>query len=570
MGNKERDRDHKAIVQAFRRRRREATIADIVAETGIPTTRIEAIINDIVWEYRGHLKVTESGEILYYFPYGMQSRITGARARLKRFFARLRSGLARAGKLAFKVWTMVMLIGYFVLFVVLLLAAAVGGFALAAKSGGGGDRRGGLLPIFLMSRLMNTMFFLWMYSDLERAHYQRSRRYGRTGYGGVDPLGGMGGMGGGMGRGMRLPRRDPNRPERRLYHSIFAFVFGDPEPEGPWDERERNAILEYLRGHDGVITLEELMALTGRNADAAQELMNELVVGYEGEPEVGEQGTIVYCFDRLLARVEAERADARAAAATAQKSVPAKRIADELPQLRRPVVPFNNNPKRVNKWIAFFNGFNLLFGGYFTAFSFVVIPTVEAPLAAFYIFVASLMLHLGAAAPILTAGVALGLVPFSFSVLFFLIPWVRRRREGRDNQEIKRRNLRTRVYRAALANPDDIRPDRIVPQNDDEKPDNWREEVRRIVEELAGSHSGEVEEAERREQPAAAEGLEPDADVGPARYRYRIPALGRAAVDVAAARERRRGARSGIGEVVYDTGEGDLDRDTEPADDKRQ
>ena len=556
MAKQDETRDRKAIVQAFRRRKRAATVADIVAETGLPTNSIESVINDIVWEFRGHLKVTESGEILYYFPSGMQSRLTGFRARARRVLERVKSGLARAGKVAFKVWTMVMLIGYFVLFVVLLLAAALGGFALAAKSGGGGGgggRRGGFLPIFLMSRLMNTLFFLWMYSDLERAHSRSQRRAGYR-----DPWG----MGGGMG-GMRLPQRDPNRAERRLYHSIFAFVFGDPEPEGPWHERERSEVLSYLRANDGVITLEELMALTGKGPADAQELMNELLVGYEGSPEVGENGTVLYCFDRLLARAEGEAGGAQAtrrqASKTARAPAQTKELVDRLPQLRRPVVPFNNNSKSLNRWIGFFNGFNLLFGSYFTLFSFVIVPTIETPFAAFYVFVATLFFELGAAAPILLLGTALGLVPFSFSVLFFMIPWLRRRREGRDNQSVKRRNLRTRVYRAALANPEDVRPHRIVPQKDDEKPDNWQDEVRRAVEELAATYDGEVEQLPEDQAAPVAEGLEPDAEVGPARYRYRIAGLARAATDVAAAREKRRAARSGIGAVVYDTGEGDLD-----------
>ena len=81
------------LVQAFRKRKNESTIADLVAVTGLPKYQVEQASRVVLDEYGGHCKVTESGEVLYYFPRGMHSRITGFTPNAKRFFSALLKGL---------------------------------------------------------------------------------------------------------------------------------------------------------------------------------------------------------------------------------------------------------------------------------------------------------------------------------------------------------------------------------------------------------------------------------------------------------------------------------------------
>ena len=73
------------LVTCLKKRKNESTIADLIAATGLPKYQVEQSIKHVADEYRGHLKVTESGEILYYFPAGMKSRLHGFVPTFKKF-----------------------------------------------------------------------------------------------------------------------------------------------------------------------------------------------------------------------------------------------------------------------------------------------------------------------------------------------------------------------------------------------------------------------------------------------------------------------------------------------------
>ena len=73
------------IVDVFRKRKGEATTADLVALTGLPKASVESELPAVSDEFGARLRVTESGEILYSFPSGLHSRYKGFGPSLKRF-----------------------------------------------------------------------------------------------------------------------------------------------------------------------------------------------------------------------------------------------------------------------------------------------------------------------------------------------------------------------------------------------------------------------------------------------------------------------------------------------------
>src|SRR5205823_5258229 len=93
-------------------------------------------------------------------------------------------------------------------------------------------------------------------------------------------------------------------PQKRFYLSVFDFVFGPKLP--PADPRQADKwLLAYLREHKGRVTAAELVALTGLSLDAADEELTRLMVEYDGEVEVADDGTLIYVFDELLKSAEA-------------------------------------------------------------------------------------------------------------------------------------------------------------------------------------------------------------------------------------------------------------------------
>jgi hypothetical protein len=495
------------IVGTFRKRKGEATTADLVALTGLPKFQVDAELPAVSDEYGARLRVTESGEILYSFPEGLRSRYRGFIPGLRRFWKAFKKGFVAVASFLFKIWIVVMLVGYFVLFLALVLLALLA--SVAVSMGGGRDtrsRRGGdgIGGLFLATRLIDVFVRIWFYSELFKSPDQRYYE-GRA----------------------RQARREARRP---LHKAIFSFVFGDGDPNADWDTVEKKAVVAFLQANKGIITIHEFMAITGLSPLEAESRINRYLFEFEGEPKVSDAGTIYYSFPGLLRRKD--KADR-----TWGGSSPMKRLG-----------AFSSNPPKMNRWFAFFNGFNLLFGGYFLwgslAFHPFLAAIYQAPydvkivmtrgFDAFYLFVHQLLGKLGGAAdPTRILGVGLGLVPLVFSVLFYLIPALRKVRLDASNERTRTENLRRVVYRAVLDGPTGVRPEAVGLQaatTDAARPRDSRSAEKILVE------------------YAAAAGGEPTKEGG-----YAFAEIARGKADVKAARDAVREADFDLGAAVFDS-----------------
>jgi len=446
------------LVEVFKKRKGEATAADLVALTGLPKPQIDLELKAVSDEYGARLKVTESGELLYSFPEGMRSRYRGFGPSLKRFWKGFRKGAALVGTWLFKAWIMLMLVGYFALFVGLAVLAFVASFALQASGKGGDreDRRGGsgLGGLWLTSRVFETIIRIWFYSELFKD--PRDRAYER---------------------GVREEKRRNKRP---LHKAVFSFVFGDGDPNSAYDEVEKKAIVAFIQANKGIMTMPEFLALTGLPPLEAEERINRYLVEFEGSPEVSQEGGIYYFFPSLLRR--ADKRDRSFGGAS-----PLKRLG-----------AFSANPKKLNKWFVAINAANILFGSYFLwgaltiGMPVLVNGTFRIPsgFGFFYTFTTAIFSNFLVAnsLPLVTWG--LGVVPLAFSAFFYAIPALRSRRLARENEALRVDNLRKIAYRAVLDAPEALRPEAIPATLDEAKPRDAKAAEKILV--TLAAHSGGV------------------------------------------------------------------------------
>lgn len=402
-----------AIVAAFKKRRGEAAPADIVAFTGLPKPQVDAELPAVADEFGGRLKVTESGEILYSFPGGFRSRYRGFGPGMRRFLRAAGKGAVAVGTFLFKAWIMVMLVGYFALFVALVVLALLASVAANASDKNGKSRsRGGGLA--LTGRLVDLFVRIWFYNEVFKSPGQR--RYEA---------------------GTRARTKENRRP---LNKAVFSFVFGEDDPNADHDAVEKRAFVALARAKKGVVLLEEFMAVTGLSPEAADAAVNRYLYEFEGSPEVSDDGTVYFHFPKLLLRARAD--DAGAA------DSPLKRLR-----------PFSANAKKANAWYAAINGVNLAFGSYFLYCSLNAAALSQRPVTGgtyLFWFVASLFSEF-AANPLGIIAIGLGVVPLVFSALFWLIPALRAGAVARENERIKRQNLNRTLYAAAIASPSVVR-----------------------------------------------------------------------------------------------------------------
>ena len=302
-----------ALVAALRKLRGRATIGDVVSATGLPPFETEAALKRLLETRRGHLEVSDSGELLYSFDPKLLARDSQDAA------ARFRKAAWSAFKAAFKVWTAVMLVAYFVLFVIIIIAMLT-----AARDRNGGGRRGGFD--------LGDMFFLHLL------------------------MGGRGWNRGSLYYGHRHTRRLPKEAQPPFYKKVFAFIFG-PEEAKPTRLQKDRSVLQLIRARKGLLTAAELVEHTGLPLLEAQEEMGRLMGAYEGDPHVSDTGEVVYAFPGLLK--------------SAHGRVRAREPKPAWLRLEYPKLLTGNN-KKSNAIIGTMNGFNLLAG---TVFG--IAPAVE-------------------------------------------------------------------------------------------------------------------------------------------------------------------------------------------------
>ena len=348
-------RPDSTVISALRGLEGRATVGDVVSATGLPDHEAEAALRSLLETHRGHLEVSDSGDLLYRFDPMLIERDA------EPFRARFRRVAWSAFKVGFKIWTAVMLVVYFVVFVLILIAMLT-----ANRDGrGSGGRRGfGLGDFFILH---------WL-------------------------LGGRGWDRRGLYYGDRHAKRLPKDARPPFYKKVFAFIFGPEEPR-PTQLQQDRTVVQLIQARKGVLTSSELIEHTGLPIDEAVEEMGRLTGAYGGDPRVSDAGEVVYAFPELMRSAHGE--------------VRARAPNPAWMRLEYPKT-LTGNSGGANVGIGAMNGFNLAMAGGLG------LPSSFDPVI-FY---------------------GLGVVPFTFSTLFFAIPIVRSLTLAGENRARMRRNVR--------------------------------------------------------------------------------------------------------------------------------
>lgn len=383
------------ILKSLKKRKGVATAGDVAADTGLGYEHTDWALQQLLNLYKSHLDVDDEGNLRYRF----DPTFTRRGADPGRAWRQFKRTAWRAFMAFFKVWTMVMLVGYTVLFVLLLLALGIAAFSARMSDddrGGGGSL--GMLPFMLVARFLEFMFWWNIFSgpDTRRQTY-------------AHPRGAM--MGG---------RRAHKRPDKPFYQKIFDYLFG-PQPAARDPYAPGRAFAQFVRSRQGRITAADWASRTGQSLEEASSALTASLGRFSGDIDVTDDGVLVYRFDNLMVTADE---DARAAGT------------ELAPIWQRPITlpSFTGNPGSSNTWITVFNGFNLFMA------LFVLFMTVGLPLAAI---------------------IFLGWVPLVFSTIFFAIPMLRKiaynRRKRHAAQENERRRALQVVFESAQS-PQHLQP----------------------------------------------------------------------------------------------------------------
>jgi len=264
--------EHQAdILASLRRLKGRATVGDVVADSALASDDVRAGLKALLESHRGHLAVSDAGELIYDFDPKMIERGT------EPFTVRLKQTMTSLVTNGFKAWIVIMLVVYFVVFVALMIAAIFanrnGNDSRGGWGGGRGRHRVGGFHI--------DPFFLYLIWGprwrIGRPYY--GHRWERT-----------------LDKGDKIP----------FYKKVFAFVFGPDRPKATQKQLDRGK-LRLIRARSGVLTTAELVEYTGAPLPAAEEDMARLLGAYDGEAAVSPDGELVYAFPGVMTSVGGAR-----------------------------------------------------------------------------------------------------------------------------------------------------------------------------------------------------------------------------------------------------------------------
>lgn len=368
------------------------TVADAAAKSGLSLIDTKSGLNYLTAEYRGTLSATSDGELLYGFPTGF-TKPWEQRERMAELWQKIKKASLGVLKFVVRAWISIVMIGYVVIFALILLA-----LTFSKRDDDSSSFSAGMFHVLIRLVLDSLFWTFHPFSPFYVGHDDYYDRYA------------------------------PRKKKTPFYEKVNRFFFG-PEKK-VLDEQELVKIaLQEIRAQKGRIGLFDLMRVTGLSKDEADPFMAKLMLNYEGDVVVSNDGGIIYEFPAIR----------KSALSETTKSPP------PIWYKREPIPPFTGNETSSNLLIAGLNGFNLMMSSIAIANSW----TLEK---LNYMFTVAKSQVPPEFMPPPPEGVPLllGWIPFIFSLALFAIPLVRGLFRGKLKQEITATNGKRGLLRAIL------------------------------------------------------------------------------------------------------------------------
>ena len=290
--------------------------SDVATRAGVSLSQARKDLTALASLSRGDIAVSSEGELIYEFPPNLPSVLSSNSAKFK------------ALQTFEKVWP-TLFWGIRASFGVALLSSVVLIFStllFVNSSSSDDDRRrndrdGGRGVNFGGS-------MIWGPSPLDFFYY---RPFGSYGY-----------------YGNMEQRRDPS--EMGFLESVFSYIFGDGNPNQGLEERRLSLAAEMIRQSNGAVTAEQLAPFADPpDPDESNKIYVDesfvlpIVTQLDGEPQVTEDGDIVYVFPSLQV--------------SASTRPVASKASETSMVLRRAGLPANASAKEIQK-LLYMNGVN--------------------------------------------------------------------------------------------------------------------------------------------------------------------------------------------------------------------
>lgn len=248
---------------------RRVTVGDVASKAGIKLTEAQRALQALAADTNGFLEVSDEGDVLYVFPKDYRSKLASKSLRIKTepYLEKAKSGAEYLIRVTFGT--------ALIASIVIVYTTIIAILSSSSEEDNRGRRRGRSFDSgFSFYLSPSDLFWYW------DPYYYRRRRV----------------------------RKEDNG--MNFIESVFSFVFGDGDPNEGIEEERWKLIGQYIASNGGVVTAEELAPYldveTAENTDDDSYIL-PVLLRFDGEPEVDEEGNILYRFPSLQRTAASQR-----------------------------------------------------------------------------------------------------------------------------------------------------------------------------------------------------------------------------------------------------------------------
>lgn len=243
------------------------TIGDVASKAGLKLAEAQKSLQALAADTNGFLEVSDEGDVLYVFPKDYRTKLAAKSLRIK--IEPLAEKAKSAGEYLIRVSFGTALIASIVIVYTTIIAL------LSSRSDDDNrGRRGGRSYDSGFNFYISPTDLFWYWDP----YYYRRRRV-RTENNGMN-----------------------------FIESVFSFVFGDGDPNQGIEEERWKLIGQYIAANGGVVTAEEIAPyLDVQTTENDESYILPVLLRFDGQPEVDDEGNILYRFASLQRTASTQR-----------------------------------------------------------------------------------------------------------------------------------------------------------------------------------------------------------------------------------------------------------------------
>ncbi|KAL0728644.1 hypothetical protein Bca4012_024737 [Brassica carinata] len=239
------------------------TVGDVASRAGLKVTEAQKALQALAADTDGFLEVSDEGDVLYVFPRDYRSKLAtkSLRIQIEPFLDKAKGALDYLTRVSFGTALIASIVIVYTS-IILLLSSRSEDDNRQRRRGRGYDSG--------FNFYFNPVDLFWYWDP----NYYRRRRARED-----------------EGKGMNF------------VESVFSFVFGDGDPNQGIEEERWQMIGRYITARGGVVAADELAPYldvpSSKNATSDESYILPVLLRFDGQPELDEEGNILYRFPSL-------------------------------------------------------------------------------------------------------------------------------------------------------------------------------------------------------------------------------------------------------------------------------